>query len=166
MNFARHCFFIKPPYPLSRFLLILILSAVNVLFSPSTRFQEPIPRLVFNPVAQAQSFTDEEVQHYAEAIWQIEQLRLVAYNQVERITGDDSLAAIACHRADSIAGLPRSARKIIVDYCRQSIQVVRQHNLNVRRFNAITNAQSSNPDLVNRIQTQLREIQKTAPIEE
>lgn len=118
------------------------------------------PSVFLGTAAYAQSaVSNQEVQNYARSILEIEPVRQNAYDAIKRITGSD-VPPIMCNRPASLNNLSREVREIAVNYCRQSAQIAASHGLSADRFNAITAALQSDPDLAARIQEAMVQIQR------
>ncbi|MGF1513313.1 MAG: DUF4168 domain-containing protein [Elainellaceae cyanobacterium] len=115
--------------------------------------------------AQAQTpaaISPQEVQQYARSVLRIETLRTVALRQIQPLVDEDALQRLACHQSDSVRRLPAQAKDIFVNYCAESVDVVEQSGLSIARFNEITVAQPSDPQLTNQVQQTLRRLQLDA----
>lgn len=119
-----------------------------------------MPTVAIGNAAFAQeAISTADVQNYARSVLRIEPIRQSAYDEIKRITGAD-VPSIACHRPNSLDNLSRNIREIAVNYCNQSIQIVESNSLTIGRFNAITAALQSDPDLAARIQQALIRLQE------
>jgi hypothetical protein len=112
--------------------------------------------------AYAQSaISDAEVQNYAQTVLEIEQLRLNAVAQMRNLLGENApLPSITCNLPGSLNNLRREIREIAVKYCEDSRQVAAGNSLPSDRFNAITEAQQSDPNLAGRINRALIQLQR------
>ncbi|MBF2046364.1 MAG: DUF4168 domain-containing protein [Leptolyngbya sp. IPPAS B-1204] len=145
-------------------LVVGILSSVGVLLEvtpSSSPTSSSLTSLSFTVgrVAFAQSVSDQEVQSYARSVLAIEPIRQAAYNKIKQMSGSSDVPVVACHRPSSLSDLPDTIRDIAVDYCNQAIAIVERNNLTITRFNQITVAHQANPDLSNRIQQVINQLQ-------
>ncbi|MEB3357661.1 MAG: DUF4168 domain-containing protein [Synechococcales bacterium] len=138
------------------------LSVTMGLLEPSKSAQtHPLPIALGSPVEaqEVPSVTSDEVQSYARSVLDVETLRLSAYDRIKTLLGTSDVPPIACHIEDSLSGLRREVRDIVVEFCTQSIEVVRNNRLTIARFNTITSLQQSDEDLASRIQEELLRLQ-------
>lgn len=120
--------------------------------------------LVFSNAAYAQqAITAEEIVSYVRSLIAIEPIRQVAYEEIKRILGTGEVPAIACHRRNSLNSLDRRIRQIAVRYCNRSIQIVESNHLSINRFNTITVARQTDPNLADRIRQALIRAQQDSP---
>nr|MBA3923613.1 DUF4168 domain-containing protein [Nostocaceae cyanobacterium] len=116
---------------------------------------------VFSSAAHAEDVNSTEIKNYALAVLGMEPVRQEAYNEIKKIIGQEP-PAIACYKTESLSQLPRSARRIAVNYCNRSKQIVESNNLSSERFNAITQELQGDDNLKNRISNELIRIQNSA----
>jgi Domain of unknown function (DUF4168) len=134
------------PIPLSMALPL----TQNVLQQPLTTQPERIALL--------QTVSNAELRKYAQAIIEIEPLRVEALQAIRsRVSGD--VPNLMCHQPGNMDGLSADARRIFVDYCDQANSIVSKHGLTMANFNRITAAVSSNPQLRERLQRQVNCLQ-------
>ena len=112
----------------------------------------------FSSSAHAQSVDNDNVRRYARAVLLMEPPRQRAYTQIKKILG--SVPNVVCHQPNSIQALPRQARPIAIDYCKQYTSIVASTGLTIPKFNAITAIAQSDSDLRVRIQSELIRLQK------
>ncbi|MGC1307288.1 MAG: DUF4168 domain-containing protein [Phormidesmis sp.] len=127
--------------------------------------------LTHQNVAQAQAFTDDDVANYASAVFDIEVRRQEAYT-----TASDILVAagsetdilemtLSCQqtRMSDMPDIPRAdrvdLRTVLVEYCNDASQLAEANDLTPDRFNSITAAHQGDPELAERIQTAISELQ-------
>lgn len=115
-------------------------------------------KLVSNSAAYAQAVTNTELTNYARAVLVMEPVRQTAFTEIKQIIRGD-VPPIVCHRPQSLNALPRNARKIAVNYCNRSKQIVESNGLTINRFNAITVNLQNNSSLKRRIHNELIRIQ-------
>lgn len=108
-------------------------------------------------IAQA-TVSDFEVTNYAKSILDIEPKRQEAYEEIKRIIG--SVPPIDCYNSNSLNALNPQIRGIAQNYCQQSETIVTSNGLSNERFNEITRLQQSNPQLQQRIRTEILRIQQ------
>jgi Domain of unknown function (DUF4168) len=118
-------------------------------------------REVFSSTAYAEQVNNAEIKNYALAVLGMEPARQEAYNEIKKIIGQEP-PAIACYKTESLSQLPRSARRIAVNYCNRSKQIVESNNLTSERFNAITQELQGDDNLKNRISNELIHIQNAS----
>ena len=114
------------------------------------------------PAASAQSrqeFSDGEILNYARAVLGIEPKRKQTYDEIRQIVGD-SVPTVVCSETGSLNRLKREARDLATDYCSHAQKMIEQNNLTVPRFNQITRQQQTDPQLQQRIQNALRQLQQ------
>ncbi|MGG6296688.1 DUF4168 domain-containing protein [Leptolyngbya sp. AN02str] len=110
----------------------------------------------FSTSAVAQAVSDAQIQSYARSVLAIEDLRRTAYETIEGMLGSGRpMPNISCNQRDSLNSLSRQARRIAVDYCTNSIQVVERFNLSIEDFNRITAEQQRDRALADKIRTEL-----------
>lgn len=106
------------------------------------------------------SLTAEEIESYAKAILAIEQSRQVASKEIQQMTNNNTVPDINCTKAESIAALPKNIQGIAVNYCKQSKTFIDEtQGLTMAKFNAITVTAQSNPELQQRLQSELVRLQ-------
>lgn len=140
-------------------LVVGTLAAIGLLSGVIPELSKDAPTLVFSSVAYAEVSPDE-IDRYAQAAYQIEQLRQSAYEEIKRING--AVPEIVCSNPASLRALPRPAQRIARSYCNQSSSIVanffpRGRN---RRFNEITNEMQRNPRVRTLIQRRILELQR------
>lgn len=111
---------------------------------------------------QATSISNTEIRSYALSVLDIENIRQQWSDDVASLLDVDTLPSIACNDPESIRGMPRNVREMVVQFCDASIDIVEGHNLSISRFNAITELMNSNDELRERIQDELLNLQSNA----
>ncbi|MGQ4646331.1 DUF4168 domain-containing protein [Lyngbya aestuarii] len=106
------------------------------------------------------SVSPEEVQKYAKAVWEIEQLRQTAENDILQISEDGQVPEINCTQADTISNLQKDVQKIAVNYCNKSKTIGESYELTMATFNGITVTAQENTDLKRQIQNELIRLQR------
>ncbi|MGF1497922.1 MAG: DUF4168 domain-containing protein [Elainellaceae cyanobacterium] len=147
----------------------LWLGLLAVGFSVTAGFAEPsksapdhLLPVTLGSAVQAQdvpAVTNNEVENYAQSILDVEILRLNAYDRIKTLMGTSDVPPIACHIENSLSGLRRDVRDIVVEFCTQSIEVVLNNSLTIARFNTITSLQQNDTELASRIQEELLRLQ-------
>jgi len=117
--------------------------------------------VVFSSAAYAQAISNTEVTNYARSVLVMEPVRQTAFTEIKKMISGD-IPPIVCHKPGSLNALPGNARKIAVNYCRRSQEIVESNGLTINRFNAITVNLQNNPDLKRRIHNELIRIQNPA----
>ena len=110
--------------------------------------------------AQAQNTYDEEtLNSYAAAVLAIEPLREEVKRKLQVELEGEAMPAMACNRSESYQDLPKQARSLIINYCNRSEEIVQEQNLSISQFNQITRNIQKNPELKERVQQQMLELQ-------
>jgi len=113
-------------------------------------------------VARAQGsspeYTSEQVINYAESILAIEAMRLEVHSEISNALGTDEIPEITCNNNSSLNGLSRKVRRMVVDYCTESIQIVERNGLTIAEFNSITASVGSNSRLRQRVREALQNL--------
>ncbi len=134
-------------YRLSRPLLLgIIASCLGILGGIIPDLTAPHPSLLFSTTAQAQEFSDADLRGYAAALMEIEPARQSALAQVSR-ANNGSLPNLVCNQPNTMEGLNSEAKSLFVKYCNQCESIAASRGLNIDRFNQITQAVRSNPQL-------------------
>ncbi len=110
-------------------------------------------------IAQAQEFSEQQLESYAQAILAIEPLRQKTFRELQRILDSEKIPMIACDRAESYENLNPQARSLIINYCNESKAIVEEKGLTVSEFNNITSEVKSNPDLKQQVQQEMLELE-------
>lgn len=122
--------------------------------------------------AQAQTqVTDAEVMNYASSVLEMEGPRVQALNQIrdllEQVNYDISQVDMNCRDLSSFNRVPRqvrsAAREIAVNYCNQARAIAEDNGLPSRRFNLITEAHQSDPNLAERIRAAMTQLIQNQP---
>jgi hypothetical protein len=120
------------------------------------------------PAAYAQTFTNEEIKVYAESVLEMDDSRVQAYSEVSDVLTsagyDVTEYDLTCSNAQSLSDVPRAVRRrvrtILVNYCNEARQIVEENGLTVQRFNALTQAHQEDPELTQRIQSEIVTLQQ------
>lgn len=143
--------------PLAASLIVGTFATVGVLSGVAPDLSRP-SKLVSNSAAYAQAVSNPELTNYARAVLVMEPIRQTAFNEIKKIIRGD-IPPIVCHKRQSLNALPRNARKIAVNYCNRSKQIVESNGLTINRFNAITVNLQNDSSLKRRIHNELIRIQ-------
>ncbi|MDJ0555432.1 MAG: DUF4168 domain-containing protein [Microcoleaceae cyanobacterium MO_207.B10] len=150
---------------ISRSLLVATLSTMGVMIGviPKLSDQSLIP--IFETAAYAQKqFTNQEINKYANAVLQIEKLRVGAYqevqNEYQKQTPRGEIPEIICNDKKTVSDLPQNIQVIAVNYCDQAKRFIESNDLTVAQFNEITMTQKDDQILRKKIQDELIRIQK------
>jgi Domain of unknown function (DUF4168) len=108
------------------------------------------PNLVFSSAARADDFSDPDLRNYAAALMQIEPIRQSTLAQVSR-ANSGNLPNLVCNQPSTMEGLNSEAKSLFVKYCNQCESIAASRGLSIDRFNQITQAVRSNPQLQNRV---------------
>ena len=106
-------------------------------------------------------YTDAELMNYARSRIEIENARDAAVEQIQELSGTEEVPAIACSEPDSLDGQPKEVRTIAVDFCTQSLEIVRDNELNTKIFNDITQDLPEDPELAEKVKTFIRQLLAT-----
>lgn len=119
--------------------------------SPATDSPTPIPTVT--------SLSVEEIESYARTVLAIETSRRTAYEEIQKVTNNETVPDVTCTQAKSIAALSDNIQGIAENYCDRSKKFIENEGLTINQFNAITVTAQSNPELQQRIQTELVRLQ-------
>jgi len=133
------------------------LAATGLLLGVIPWFDSAGPQ--WNNSAYAQDVSNQEVESYAQSVLAMEPYREAAFTKIQQITGSTEVPVVACHRPSSLSNLPDNIRDIAIDYCNQAISIVERNGLTITRFNQITVAHQSDPNLRSKIQGAICKIQ-------
>lgn len=107
----------------------------------------------FVRMAQAEEFSDPDLRNYAAALVQIEPIRRSALAEVIRANGGGTLPNLVCNQPNTMEGLHSEAKYLFVKYCNQCETIAAGRGLSIDRFNQITQAVRSNPQLQYRVRS-------------
>ncbi|HBE16159.1 MAG TPA: hypothetical protein DEG17_18770 [Cyanobacteria bacterium UBA11149] len=102
-----------------------------------------------------ESVKPEEIANYARAIMAIESKRQGLYTQIQQVIKKQQVPDINCTKPDTISSLSGDPQKLAVAYCNQAKEAIESNKLTITRFNEITVTARDNPNLEQRIQTEL-----------
>jgi hypothetical protein len=140
-------------YRLSRPLLLGIMtSLLGILGGIVPDFTARQPSAFFNISARADDFTDPDLRNYAVVLMQIEPLRQSTLAQVSR-ANSGTLPNLVCNQPNTMEGLNSEAKSLFIKYCNQCESIAASKGLSIDRFNQITQAVRSNPQLQNRVRS-------------
>jgi Domain of unknown function (DUF4168) len=138
-------------YRLSRPLLLgFIASCLGILGGIVPDLTARHPSLLFNSSARAEEFSDADLRNYAAALMQIEPARQSALAQVSR-ANNGNLPNLVCNQPSTMEGLNGEAKSLFVKYCNQCESIAASRGLSIDRFNQITQAVRSNPQLQTKV---------------
>lgn len=144
---------------LSQTLIIGAFATVGVLSGFAPDLSGRSSNFVFSSPAYAQSVSNTEVTKYARAVLVMEPVRQTAFNEIKKMIRSGDIPPIVCHKPKSLNALPNNARKIAVNYCKRSKEIVESNGLTINRFNAITVNLQNDSNLKRRIHNELLHIQ-------
>ncbi len=101
--------------------------------------------------ARADDFSEQDLRHYAAALLKIEPIRQSALAQVSRANGGGTLPNLVCNQPSTMAGLNSEAKTLFINYCNQCESIAASRGLTIEKFNQITQAVLSNPQLKKRV---------------
>jgi hypothetical protein len=145
--------------PIAASLIVGAFATLGVLSGVGSDLSGRSSELVFSSAAYAQAVSNNELANYARAVLVMEPVRQTAFNEIKKIIRSGNIPPIVCHRPQSLNALPRNARKIAVNYCNRSKEIVESNGLTINRFNAITVNLQNDPNLKRRIHNELLRIQ-------
>ncbi len=139
-------------YRLSRSLLLgMMASFLSILGGIVPDFTgQPVDR-IFASAARADDFSEQDLRHYAAALMQIEPIRQAALAQVSRANGGGALPNLVCNQPSTMDGLNSEAKSLFINYCNQCESITASRGLTIEKFNQITQAVRSNPQLKKRV---------------
>lgn len=132
---------------LSQSLLVVVLAAIGLLCGLIPEVSKDSHTLAFSSSAYAQAIDNDELIRYVRASLKIEQLRLVAYNEIKKINGGNVPEISSC----SLQGLPANIRPIWQNFCKQSQSITAAEGFSNNRYNAITRMREGNSNLERRV---------------
>ncbi|MEL6488893.1 MAG: DUF4168 domain-containing protein [Cyanobacteria bacterium J06621_3] len=115
------------------------------------------------PAAYAQSYTDDDVSNYAQAVIAIEAKRKVAFEEASNImaSADSELdileTPLSCtsNRMADMPDITRASkielRTVLVTFCNEASTLAEDNGLTPQRFNKITQAHRDDSELAERI---------------
>ncbi len=133
----------------------LLLSAIVSFLSigsgivPDVMAQQPSQ--VFSSIAQADDLSDSDLRNYAAVLMQIEPIRQSSLAQVSRANGGGKLPNLVCNQRQTMEGLSSEAKSLFINYCNQCESIAASKGLSIDKFNQITQALRSNPQLKERV---------------
>ncbi|HHP7232212.1 MAG TPA: DUF4168 domain-containing protein [Xenococcaceae cyanobacterium] len=120
----------------TRVLNLSVLATLGIMVGIVPQFSRKNYHLAFEYSALANEYTQEEIINYARAGLQIEMLRRRTYQDIKQETNQRP-PNIVCNRPETIEGLPQNIRNIANSYCQETINIIRDNNLSVQRFNEL-----------------------------
>ncbi len=151
--------------PIVRSLTLGLLTCVGVLVSAPQLSTHSNHGFTVGQPAHAQSqtsFSGAEVRNYALAVLDIETLRQQRSDDIAAILNVETLPAIACNDPDSLQGMNRAAREMVVEFCNSAIEIVESHDLSIGQFNIMTELMQSDQDLQERVYEELIDLQTSS----
>ncbi|MBX2862325.1 MAG: DUF4168 domain-containing protein [Leptolyngbyaceae cyanobacterium MAG.088] len=122
-----------------------------------------LPLSTFWQRGYAQIFTEEEVSNYAAAVLAIEQIRPQAYAEISDLmtiaNADVTRYDLRCVSTNDLTELPRTVRsqvrRLLVNYCNDAKQLVKDAGLTDDQFNAMTREHREDEALTEQIQLEI-----------
>lgn len=150
-KFTRHTYMFKP-LTNTRLGWVLLLASCSWLSGLAPGLSDNLSTLTWSSSAAAQSQPKYEklLGNYAEAILQMEPLRLQSYQQVQQIMGG-ALPKNICKKSDLVAPV----NNICDRFFNESAEIIRSHGLSLTDFNAITEEVRKNKSLKNQLDEEL-----------
>lgn len=112
-----------------------------------------------SPMATVTVPKAEEIESYARAVLSIETNRRVAFEEIQKMTNNETVPDVTCTETKSIAALSKNLQEIAVNYCERSKKFIQDEGLTMDKFNAITASAQSNMELQERIKNELVRLQ-------
>jgi hypothetical protein len=131
-------------------LLALITGLVGISIGAVPDLTASEPSLVWSSSARADDFPEPDLRNYATALMEIEPIRQSTLAQVRASSGG-KLPNLVCNQPSTMAGLNEEAKSLFVKYCNQCETIATNRGLSIDRFNQITQAVRSNPQLQHRV---------------
>lgn len=151
-NFTISPVLVKKTLTRSVLLIAGGLTVTGLLLGSAPSLSGKIPYLILGIPAIAQEFNQDQVMKYARVFLEIEELRQNAHTEIKRIMNSTTVPDIACHRRESLQGLSREARQVVVEFCNRSKELVQSSGLTVAEFNQITQRAQNDDDFLRRVQ--------------
>ncbi|GAB4536831.1 MAG: hypothetical protein Tsb0014_24950 [Pleurocapsa sp.] len=139
--------------PITSFLAIAgILSGavLEVSYQPKT--------FAISAAAYAQDYTIEETINYAKAGYEVELLRQKVYKEIKNIINEPP-PNIVCNQQETLNNLSDEVRTIAENYCNESRQIVKDHNLTIDRFNELKKYYDRGDEFYQQVQNILLDLQ-------
>ncbi|MGB7415262.1 MAG: DUF4168 domain-containing protein [Thermosynechococcaceae cyanobacterium] len=133
-----------------RLLFVLLLSTVGSLSGFVPGLSRDLSQLEITSVAQAQSLLPK-VSNYADAVLQMEKIRINALNKVRSYMGKETPKNV-CRQDD----LPNSVQSTCTEFYNQSADIIQRNGLSNWEFNQITEKVRSNALYRQRLDQELR----------
>lgn len=133
-----------------RLLLILLASTVGNLSGFVPGLSRDLSQIETTSVVYAQSLLPK-VSNYADAVLQMEKIRINALNKVRSYMGKETPPNV-CRQSD----LPSSVESTCTEFYNQSAEVIRRNGLSNWEFNQITEKVRSNTRYRQRLDQELR----------
>jgi hypothetical protein len=105
------------------------------------------------------SVSAEKIESYARAVVAIEQIRRAAYEEIQKMTNNETVPDVTCTEPESITALSKNIQGIAVNYCSRSKKFIEDEGLTMELFNGITNTAKANSELQQRIQSEIVRLQ-------
>ena len=104
--------------------------------------------------AYARDYTQQEMINYTRAGLQIEMLRRRTYQEIKKETNQRP-PNIICNQPATIAQLSPNIRRIASGYCQGTINIIRNNNLSIQRFNELKRDYDSGGEFHQQVQQTL-----------
>ena len=138
---------------------ILLGLAPELSVRSSIENQSQLVTVSFSTFVAAQEITPEETNSYAKAGFEIEMLRRDIYQEIKAIVNQPP-GDIVCDRQETLEELQPEVKQLTEQFCNQTIEIVRQNNLNVDRYNELTSYYDRQDDFYQQVQKILLKLQK------
>ncbi len=135
-----------------------LLAGIGLSFGliPDMRARSQVATFSIN--AYAQEFTPQETQSYAKAGYEVELLRREVYQEIKSIINQPP-PNIVCDRQETLQDLDPDIRNLANRYCSESLQIVRQNNLSIDRFNELKSYYDRRDNFYQQVQKVLLKLQ-------
>lgn len=155
-NIAQQMFRGSLNYLVRRVGWVGVISTMGILSGWLPGLSNDVLTLTGSPAAYAQSsFSNDQVNNYAQAVLAMEPLRQRSYQQVQRLMGGKTPDDV-CRQE----GLPNPVRIICDRFFQESAEIIKGNRLSLNEFNQITQRAQNDSALKNRIQQALIRFQQ------
>ena len=142
---------------ISHSLIVGTLTTVGLLSGVIPEFSAKTANLSFSTTAFAQEFSNEQITNYARVVLDMESTRQTVLSNIEAIIGSKP-EEIPCYQPRSLSRLPRNARELAINYCRDYKTLIENRGLTISEFNNLTRRAQSDAGVKRRIQDAMIQI--------
>lgn len=155
----NHCSLLNLNRNFIRSLIASLLAAMSFSCEVIPDFSRQPSPLTPSSSAYTQNFDEKQINQYAQAVLQIENHRLQAYQEIQALMGN-SPPEITCNQPKTFKSLPQKAQKVALNYCFQAKKIAEESGLTDEQFNTITVRLKTDQNLKLRIYNALIRIQR------